>query len=192
VQAIRDGTVVASTTTGADGTFSFPDLGPGEYRVQLPGTNFAAPFRGLTWLGPGLVTPVIISCWIWIMTGFAMTFIAAGLAAIPRDALEAARVDGGTEWQVFRKVTVPLIGPVLLVVFVTLVINVLKIFELVYVIAPGASQASANVLALEMWQVSFGAGGGDQGLGSAIGVILFLLVVPAMLFNIRRFRRERR
>ena len=58
--------------------------------------------------------------------------------------------------------------------------------------APGASQASANVLALQMWQVSFGAGGGDQGLGSAIGVILFLLVLPAMLFNIRRFRRERR
>ena len=192
VQAVKDGAVVATTTTGADGTFSFPDLAPGDYRVQLPASNFAAPFRGLTWLGPGLVTPVIISCWIWIMTGFAMTFIAAGLAAIPRDALEAARVDGGTEWQVFRKVTVPLIGPVLLVVFVTLVINVLKIFELVYVIAPGASQASANVLALQMWQVSFGAGGGDQGLGSAIGVILFLLVLPAMLFNVRRFRRERR
>jgi alpha-glucoside transport system permease protein len=192
VNAVRDGTVVASTTTGEDGTFSFPDVGSGRYQLELPASNFVAPFRGLTWLGPDLVTPVIISCWIWIMTGFAMTFIAAGLAAIPRDALEAARVDGATEWQVFRRVTVPLIGPVLLVVFVTLVINVLKIFELVYVIAPGASQSAANVLALQMWQVSFGAGGGDQGLGSAIGIILFALVIPAMLFNVRRFRRERR
>jgi alpha-glucoside transport system permease protein len=134
---------------------------------------------------------VIISAWIWITTGFAMTFIAAGLAAIPRDALEAARVDGATEWQVFRRVTVPLLGPVLLVVFVTLIINVLKVFELVFVIPPGSTQADANVLALQMWQVSFESGGGDLGLGSAIGVILFLLVMPAMLFNIRRFRRER-
>jgi ABC-type sugar transport system permease subunit len=190
VEAVRDGQVVARTTTGDDGRFTFPDLARGEVVVRLPSSNFALPFRGLTWLGPSLITPVIISSWIWIMTGFAITFIAAGLSAIPRDALEAARVDGATEWQVFRRVTIPLLSPVLLVVFVTLVINVLKIFELVFVIAPGSVQEEANVLALQMWQVSFGTGG-DQGAGSALAVILFLLVAPAMLFNIRRFRRER-
>ncbi|MEU6643977.1 ABC transporter permease subunit [Saccharomonospora sp. NPDC046836] len=189
VEAVRDGQVVATTTTANDGTFLFADLSPGTYSIRLPAENFAEPFRGLSWLGPGLVTPVIISAWIWIMTGFAMTFVAAGLAAIPRDALEAARMDGATEWQVFRRVTVPLLGPVLLVVFVTLVINVLKIFDLVYVIAPGSSQAEANVLALQIWQVSFGAGG-DQGVGSALAVLLVLLVIPAIVFNIRRFRRE--
>jgi ABC-type sugar transport system permease subunit len=192
VQAVRGGTVAATTTTGDDGSFSFPDLAPGSYTIRLPAANFAQPFRGLTWLGPSLITPVIISAWIWITTGFAMTFIGAGLAAIPRDALEAARVDGATEWQVFRRVTVPLLSPVLLVVFVTLVINVLKVFELIFVIAPGSAQADANVLALQLWQVAFGAGGGDQAIGSALTVVLFLLVVPAMLFNIRRFRRERR
>ncbi|SDJ04701.1 alpha-glucoside transport system permease protein [Actinokineospora alba] len=190
VEIVRDGAVVATTMTGDDGRFTFPNLGPGEYSVRLPSGNFALPFRGLTWLGPALVTPVIISSWIWIMTGFAITFIAAGLSAIPRDALEAARVDGATEWQVFKRVTVPLLAPVLLTVFVTLVINVLKIFELVFVIAPGSVQEEANVLALQMWQVSFGAGG-DQGVGSALAIILFLLVAPAMLYNIRRFRRER-
>lgn len=190
VEAVRDGQVVARTTTGDDGRFTFPDLARGEVVVRLPSSNFALPFRGLTWLGSSLITPVIISSWIWIMTGFAITFIAAGLSAIPRDALEAARVDGATEWQVFRRVTIPLLSPVLLVVFVTLVINVLKIFELVFVIAPGSVQEEANVLALQMWQVSFGTGG-DQGAGSALAVILFLLVAPAMLFNIRRFRRER-
>ncbi|MFD4637066.1 ABC transporter permease subunit [Lentzea sp. NPDC058436] len=183
------GQVAGRTMTGDDGQFAFAGLAQGEYTVRLVEQNFALPFRGLTWLGPSLITPVIISSWIWIMTGFAITFIAAGLAAIPRDALEAARVDGATEWQVFRKVTVPLLAPVLLVVFVTLVINVLKIFELVFVIAPGSVQEEANVLALQMWQVSFGAGG-DQGAGSALAVLLFLLVAPAMLFNIRRFRRE--
>jgi len=126
---------------------------------------------------------------VWIWSGFAMVVIAAGLAAIPRDVLEAARVDGASEWQVFRRVTVPLLRPVLVVVFVTLVINVLKVFDLVFVIPPGSVQDDANVVALEMWRVSFG-GARDQGLGSALAVLLFLLVVPAMAFNVRRFRRE--
>ncbi|PRY43858.1 carbohydrate ABC transporter permease [Umezawaea tangerina] len=190
VEAVRDGGVVGRTTSGDDGRFTFPGLPAGSYQLRLPADNFELPFRGLTWLGPSLITPVIISSWIWIMTGFAITFIAAGLSAIPRDALEAARVDGATEMQVFRRVTVPLLMPVLLVVFVTLVINVLKIFELVLVIPPGSSQEEANVVALQMWQVSFGTGG-DQGVGSALAVLLFLLVAPAMIFNIRRFRRER-
>ena len=120
-----------------------------------------------------------------------MVVIAAGLAAIPREALEAARVDGANEWQVFRRVTVPLLAPVLLVVVVTLVINVLKIFDLVLIIPPGSVQADANVLALEMWRVSFG-GGHDQGVGSALALLLFVLVVPAMAFNIRRLRAEAR
>lgn len=190
VQAVQDGRVVASTTTGDDGRFTLPETPPGEYTIHLAADNFTEPFRGLTWLGPALVTPVLISSWVWIMTGFAVTFIAAGLAAIPRDALEAARVDGATEWQVFRKVTMPLLGPLLLVVFVTLTINVLKIFDLVFVIAPGSVQSDAGVIALRMWQVSFGAGG-DQGLGSALVVLLMVLVLPIMYFNIRRFRRER-
>jgi ABC-type sugar transport system permease subunit len=123
-------------------------------------------------------------------TGFAMVLIAAGLAQVPRELLEAARVDGANEWQVFRRVTVPLLAPVLVVVLVTLMINVLKIFDLVYIIAPGSTQQDANVLALQLYLSSFG-GGNDQGVGSALGVLLLLLVLPAMLFNIRRFRRER-
>jgi alpha-glucoside transport system permease protein len=119
-----------------------------------------------------------------------MIVIGAGLAAIPRDVMEAARVDGANEWQVFRRVTVPLLFPILLVVFVTLVINVLKIFDLVFIIAPGSVQDDANVIALEMWRVSFG-GSNDYGLGSALAVLLFILVLPAMAFNIRRFRTER-
>jgi alpha-glucoside transport system permease protein len=61
----------------------------------------------------------------------------------------------------------------------------------VFVIAPGSAQEEANVLALQMWQVSFGSGGGDRGLGSALAVLLFLLVAPAMVYNVRRFNRER-
>ncbi|MCT9004963.1 ABC transporter permease subunit [Streptomyces sp. NPDC054766] len=191
VEAVRDGHAVASTTTAADGSFRFKDLGPGPYTVRLPASNFAPPYEGVSWLGPALVTPAVIGAYLWIWTGFAMVLIGAGLAALPRDALEAARMDGANEWQIFRRITVPLLAPVLTVVFVTLVINVMKVFDLVYIIAPGPVQEDATVLATQMWLVSFG-GGNNQGLGSALGVLLLLLVIPAMIFNVRRFRGSQR
>ena len=191
VQAVQAGKAVASTTTRPDGTFAFTKLPAGTYTLKLPGSNFAAPYQGVTWLGPSLITPAIIGAYIWIWAGFAMVLIAAGLAAIPRDVLEAARMDGASEWHLFRKITVPLLAPVLTVVFVTLVINVLKVFDLVFIIAPGSVQPQATVLALEMWRVSFG-GGADQGAGSAMAIFLCLLVLPAMIFNLRRFRQEQR
>ncbi|MDG9715180.1 ABC transporter permease subunit [Streptomyces sp. DH24] len=191
VEAVRDGRTVATTTTGSDGSFRFTGLADGSYEVKLPAKNFAPPYDGISWLGPTLVTPAIIGAYLWIWTGFAMVLIGAGLATLPRDALEAARMDGANEWQIFRRITVPLLAPVLTVVFVTLVINVMKVFDLVYIIAPGPVQEDATVLATQMWLVSFG-GGNNQGLGSALGVLLLLLVVPAMVFNVRRFRRSQR
>jgi alpha-glucoside transport system permease protein len=189
VEAVQGDAVVGSASTGPDGRFVIAGLAAGDYRLQLPPSNFREPFGGFSWLGPTLVTPAIIVAYVWIWAGFAMVVIAAGLAAIPRDVLEAARVEGANEWQVFRRVTVPLLAPLLAVVLVTLVINVLKIFDLVLVIAPGSSQQSANVIALQMWKTAFGVR--DFGVGSALGVFLFLLVIPAMAFNIRRFRAEK-
>ncbi|MEV6011448.1 ABC transporter permease subunit [Streptomyces sp. NPDC051976] len=180
---------VASAKSAPDGSFRFSGLPSGSYRVELPAKNFAQPYGGVSWLGPALVTPAIMAAYLWIWTGFAMVLIGAGLSALPTETLEAARIDGANEWQLFRRITVPLLTPVLSVVFVTLVINVMKVFDLVYIIAPGPVQQNANVLALQMWLVSFG-GGNNQGLGSAIGVVLLLLVVPAMVLNIRRFRRS--
>ncbi len=190
VQAVDGTRVVGSAGTAADGTFTISSLPPGRYRLELPASNFAQPYHGVSWLGPSLVTPAIIAAYLWIWSGFAMVLIAAGLSAVPRELQESARVDGASEWQIFRKVTIPLLAPVLLTVLVTLVINVLKVFDLVFVIAPGSTLPDANVLAVQMWSVSFG-GAQDQGLGSAIGVFLYVLVLPALYFNIRRLRRER-
>lgn len=189
IEAVRDGEVMATAQSEDDGSYVLSGLEQGDYTVRLAASNFRPPFGGYSWLGPTLVTPAIIVSFIWMWAGFAMVVIGAGLAAIPRDVLEAARVDGASERQVFRRVTVPLLAPVLGVVLVTLVINVLKIFDLVLIIAPGSVQRDANVIALEMWKASFG-GANDFGLGSALAIFLFLLVVPAMLFNIRRFRQE--
>ncbi|NUT31032.1 MAG: sugar ABC transporter permease [Streptomyces sp.] len=187
IEAVKDGKVVASTSAAADGTFTLPAAADGA-QLRLPGDNFKEPYNGVDWLGPSLVTPAIIGSYIWMWAGFAMVLIAAGLAGIPRDLLEAARVDGANEWQVFRKVTVPLLAPVLAVVTVTLMINVLKIFDLVFIIAPGSSQDDANVLALELYRKGFSE---DQpGIASAISVFLLLLVIPVMWFNVRRLRRE--
>jgi ABC-type sugar transport system permease subunit len=190
VEALRGDEVVGRTTSDAAGRFAFANLTGGGYTIRLADTNFTEPFRGLTWLGPNLVTPAVIGAYIWIWAGFAMVLISAGLAALPREALEAARVDGASDWQVLRMVTIPLVRPVLMVVLVTMTINVLKIFDLLYVLPPESSQDDANVVALEMYRVSFG-GGLDYGLGSAMAVLLFVLVFPAMLFNIRRLRRQR-
>jgi alpha-glucoside transport system permease protein len=186
---LRDasGSQLASTKTTSDGTFN--DVGPGSYRVAIGPATFAAPFAGVAWLGPKLVTPAIMFSYIWIWAGFSMVVIGAGLAAMPRDVLEAARTDGATELQVFRRVTVPLLAPVLTVVFVTMLINVLKIFDIVIAIAPGSVQDDANVLALAMWRTAFG-GSNDYGVGSAIAVFILVLVVPILLLNIRNFRRE--
>ena len=162
---------------------------PGSYDAAIGAQTFAKPFGGYGWLGPSLITPSLLIAYIWIWAGFSMVVIAAGLAAMPRDVLEAARTDGATEWQVFRRVTVPLLAPVLSVVFVTMIINVLKVFDIVYALAPESTQQNANVIALAMYYTAF-QGGGNFGVGSAIAVFLFLLVIPVLLLNIRRFRRE--
>ncbi len=188
---LRDaqGATVEEATTAANGTFEFPEVADGEYRVAIGAETFAQPFGGVTWLGEKLVTPSIIIAYLWIWAGFAMVVIAAGLSSIPRDVLEAARTDGASEWQVFRRVTAPLLAPVLTVVFITMLINVLKVFDIVIAIAPGSVQDDATVLALSMWRTAFG-GTNDFGLGSAIAVFIFLLVIPILLLNIRRFQRE--
>ncbi|MHA4777215.1 carbohydrate ABC transporter permease [Streptomyces sp. MSC1_001] len=191
IEAVRDGAVVARATAAADGTFSLPADRVDGAVLRLPASNFREQYNGVEWLGPSLVTPAVIGAYVWMWAGFAMVLIGAGLAAVPRELLEAARVDGANEWQVFRRITVPLLAPVLAVVLVTLMINVLKVFDLVFVIAPGSAQDDANVLALQLYRSSFGTDA-DLGVGSAIAVLLLLLVVPVMVFNIRRLRREAR
>lgn len=190
IEAVKDGAVVDSASARADGTFTLSERADGAL-LRLPASNFREAYAGVQWLGPTLVTPAIIGAYVWMWAGFAMVLIGAGLAAVPRELLEAARVDGASEWQVFRRITVPLLAPVLAVVLVTLVINVMKVFDLVFVIAPGAVQDDANVLAFQLYRTSFGTNA-DPGLGSAIAVLLLVLVVPVMLYNIRRMRREAR
>ena len=200
------GSVVASATTDAHGVFRFSGVPPGSYRVQINGSNFSSGFTGVFWLGTQSLTPTsslsqtaqavlsvplvdlaMIIAYLWIWAGFAMVILGAGLSALDREVLEAAHIDGASEWQTFRQITMPLLAPVLTVVLVTMVINVLKIFDIILNMAPGSSQEGANTLALAIYNDGF-SGGIHTGLASAIAVILFILVVPAMVWNLRKLK----
>jgi alpha-glucoside transport system permease protein len=189
VELDQNGKAVQTTKTASDGSFSFKGLSGGTYEAGVGASTFAKPWGGYSWLGPSLIVPSLLIAYIWIWAGFAMVVIAAGLSAMPRDVIEAARTDGATEWQTFRRVTVPLLAPVLSVVFVTMIINVLKVFDIVLALAPESVQQNANVIALAMWRTAF-SGQNDFGTGSAIAVFLFVLVIPVLALNIRRFKRE--
>jgi ABC-type sugar transport system permease subunit len=189
VHAITDARTVAIATTAADGSFDFPKLTSGSYQLLLPNSNFTAQYSGISWLGPDLITPAIMIAFLWIYAGFAMVLVGSGMAALPREVLEAARIDGGTEWQVFRRVTAPLLAPTLMVVFVFLTVNVLKIFDLIYILGQdaGANGKYADNLAVQLYSSYSNQ---QYGVASAIGVFLVVLLLPAMIINIRRFRRD--
>ncbi len=124
---------------------------------------------------------------IWIQTGFAMVIFSAAIKAVPEDLLEAARIDGATESQSFWRVTVPQIFPTIGVVVTTLIVTVLKVFDIPKVMTNG--NFGTQVLANEMWEKAFTQL--DFGLGSAVAVVLFIGVLPVMFFNIRRMQKER-
>ena len=122
---------------------------------------------------------------VWIQTGFAMVILSAAIKAVPTEMLEAARVDGATERQTFWHVTMPTIVPTITVVATTLIVLVMKVYDIVKVMTAG--NFGTQVIANEMWQRAFTEL--NFGLGSALAVVLFLAVVPAMAFNIRRMQR---
>jgi alpha-glucoside transport system permease protein len=124
---------------------------------------------------------------IWIQTGFAMVILSAALRGVPADTIEAARMDGATELQIFFEIMVPQIMSTVLVVWTTITITVLKVFDIVMAMTGG--QWDTSVLANLMYDWMF-RGGGDYGRSSTLAMVLMFAVVPIMAFNIRRFRTE--
>jgi alpha-glucoside transport system permease protein len=124
---------------------------------------------------------IVVGIWIW--TGFSMTILAAALRNVPDELLEAARIDGANEWRVFRQITIPLIMPTIIVVVTTMVINVLKLFDLVYVMTGGnyGTDVIANRMYTEMY-ANF-----NTGRGTAVAVVLIVLIIPFIYANVKRF-----
>jgi alpha-glucoside transport system permease protein len=124
---------------------------------------------------------------IWIQTGFAMVIFSAALRGVPEETLEAARIDGANEIQIFFRIIIPQIMTTILVVWTTITIIVLKIFDIVLAMTNG--QWKTEVLANLMFDWMF-RGGGDFGRGSTIALIIMIAVIPIMVWNIKRFREQ--
>jgi alpha-glucoside transport system permease protein len=125
---------------------------------------------------------------VWMGLGFAVIVLSAALKSIPADLNEAAHIDGANEFQIFYKITVPLMWPTITVIITLTMIGVLKIFDLVYTMTGGGPAGASNVLAVEMYFQSFK--NANTGYGSAIAVILLIAVLPVMAINIKRFQSE--
>ena len=121
---------------------------------------------------------------LWLQAGFAMTLFSAALKGIPEEILEAARVDGATEIQVFFRIMIPYIMGTIITVTTTIVIFTLKIFDVVWVMTGG--QFGTEVISTQFYRQSFVAR--NAGYGSAIAIILFVAVIPVMIYNLRQFR----
>ncbi|QCR20580.1 ABC transporter permease [Agrococcus sp. SGAir0287] len=132
-------------------------------------------------------TLALIIVMIWIQTGFAMTVLSAAIKGIAVEQLEAAELDGASPWQRFWNVTVPGIRSSLVVVVTTISIATLKVFDIVRTMTAGNFDTS--VVANEMYTQAFRAG--EPGRGAALALILFLLVLPIVIYNVRVLRRQR-
>jgi alpha-glucoside transport system permease protein len=124
---------------------------------------------------------------IWIQTGFAMVVLSAAIKAISSDVVEAAELDGATGWRLFSRVTIPMIRGTLIVVLTTIIIAVLKVFDIVRTMTNG--NFGTQVVANEMYAQAFVQF--DVGRGSALAVVLFLAVVPLIIYNVVQLRKER-
>jgi alpha-glucoside transport system permease protein len=127
---------------------------------------------------------IVVGIWMWV--GFALVILSAGLKGISVELLEAARIDGANEFQVFRRVILPLLAPTVAVVATTIVIVALKTFDIVFVMTGG--QFSTEVIGTLFYNERFT--NRDAGAASAVAVILLLTIIPVMLLNIRRFRAQ--
>lgn len=126
---------------------------------------------------------IIVGIWMW--TGFCMVVLSAAYKGISRQLMEAARIDGANEWQIFWKVILPLLKPTVAVVTTTMIVFVLKIFDIVYVMTNGnySTEVIANRMFKQFQYMNYG-------VSSALAVVLLLLIVPVMVINVRRFRRQ--
>lgn len=144
-------------------------------------------FQPIPWLN---VSPInnfaLIFIGIWMYTGFATVILSAGLKSIPDELLEAARIDGAGEFNIFRHITLPLLASTIAVLATTMIISVLKIFDIIYVMTSG--NFDTEVIAVRMFKELFTFR--HIGRASMISTLLLILTIPVMLMNIRRFRAQ--
>jgi alpha-glucoside transport system permease protein len=143
----------------------------------------------VSWLGRAdLVNYALILAYVWASTGFVMIVLSAALKGISQEVIEAARTDGATEWDIFRRIQLPLLSLPIAVVTVWMIINVIKIFDIVYIMTKGGPGGASRVIAYSFYVETFENGKG--GYGATVAVVMILLIIPVMIWQIKRFRSE--
>jgi alpha-glucoside transport system permease protein len=162
------------------------DVDPNIGMLNAITTNSGQPAQG--WLT--LVQPwnniFLIIVMVWLQTGYAMVLLSAAIKGIPEELIEAARVDGADEFRIFFSIIIPNIAGTLLTVITTVVIFTLKIFDVVMVMTGG--QFGTEVIGVRFYREMFT--NGNEGMASAIAIVLLLAVVPVMIYNLRSFSRR--
>lgn len=162
----------------------------GETQIGLQNAIWTAlGFDPVAWLQEDtlrLNTFLLMIILIWAQVGFSMVLLSAAIKGVPDDTLEAARIDGANEAQVFFRVVVPQIWGTVITVFVTTVINVMKVFDVVYVMTGG--NFNTNVIAVRFFNELIT--NGNAGRAAAIVVVLVIAVIPLMIYQVRHFRAE--
>ncbi|MFP3882679.1 MAG: carbohydrate ABC transporter permease [Actinomycetota bacterium] len=167
--------------------YNFRSEGFGEQIGLLNGIWVALGNSPVQWLAnPPWNTIFLLVILIWLQTGFAMVVLSSAIKSVPDDLLEAARIDGATEWNVFRRIVVPSIASTLVVVWTTVLIMTWKVFDIVFVMTGGRD--GTQILAQQMVQEFFTFR--DFGIGATLAVLLFVAVIPILVINIKRFREQ--
>lgn len=181
---------MAISMVGASVIWRFIYIFRPEGEVQIGVANAAvtaAGFEPVAWLiRPPWNTFFLIIVLIWIQTGFAMVVLSAAIKSVPNELLEAAEIDGATTSESFWRITIPTIRSTIAVVITTLVVIVMKVYDIVKVMTNG--EFETNVIANEMFDQAFRFT--QAGRGSALATVLFLFIVPIMYVNIQRVRKE--
>ncbi len=175
---------IAATALGVIWTFMYqldPNVG---LLNALLGIVHVGP---VSWLGdPAFVNASLIAVGIWGSAGFATVILSAALKGISPEILEAARTDGANEFQIFWRIILPMVSLPISVLAVTLIVNVVKLFDIPYVMTGGGPGNASRVIAFEFYKQDFSSG--QFGKAAAVAVVMLILLIPVMIFNVRRFR----
>ena len=181
---------MAISATAASVIFRFVYNSDPETGVLNALLTFILPeLEPIPWLGrKGMANFAVIFAAVWIWTGLAMTILSAAYKALPQEIIEAAIIDGATAWQRFWRITLPMLTLPITFLGVVMIINALKMIDLVYVMTMGGPRGGTRVIGYSVFVEMFA--NGKIGYGSAIGVILLILILPIILYQLKQLRQQ--
>ncbi|WP_205704773.1 carbohydrate ABC transporter permease [Kineococcus indalonis] len=181
---------ISAVGAGTIWTFIYTQRPPGQAQIGLLNAIWTLlggdPVAWLQLSTGRLNSLLLMVILIWTQAGFAMVLLSAAIKGVPSDTLEAARIDGAAEGRIFFAIIVPQIRATIITVFITVIIGVLKTFDIVYVMTNG--NFNTNVIALSYYQQQFV--NRNSGSAAAIVVLLMIVMIPIMAYQVRQFRAQ--